>query len=676
MSALPASPRRASAPRFARRALVLLLAAPLAALAGAEEGATSADRPAIAPAPALADLVGRQESEMAAVVDRFASDLFALQRRYDARGSVRRFERFAEAYRGWQQELERIDFASLGVEGRIDWLLLENEIGHRADELERERTLREGVAALIPFDPIVAGLQDTRRDRNPIESRQAAESLVELAKSVEQVQKALARGLEEEKKERQRAAAAPGDGEDEPEGRRPRRRGTGDPERSAQTAGSDTRTAEVEGKDGGDGEDGEDGEDEVEPLRTTKIQAHRASRMVEELQRTLDGWYGYHSGYHPLFTWWTKTPYENAKKALEEYHGFLRKEIVGDEEGEDPPIVGDPIGREALLRHLRAEMIAYSPEELIAIGRQELEWCLEEMRKAAREMGFGDDWKAALEKVKTLHVEPGEQPALVRQLADEAIEFVESRDLLTVPPLAKEIWRIEMMSPERQKMNPFFTGGEVISVSYPTDTMSHAEKLMSMRGNNIHFSRATVHHELIPGHHLQGFVTQRHNTHRRLFGTPFWLEGWALYWELRLYDLGFPTTPEDHIGMLFWRMHRCARIIGSLSFHLGTMTPQEWVDLLVDDIGHERENALGEVRRSLEGDYSPLYQVGYLIGGMQLQALQRELVESGEMTERALHDGILRGAAMPIEMVRARLRGVLVEKDWQPVWRFRGEPLG
>ena len=40
-------------------------------------------------------------------------------------------------------------------------------------------------------------------------------------------------------------------------------------------------------------------------------------------------------------------------------------------------------------------------------------------------MGFGDDWKAALEKVKTLHVEPGQQPAMIRDLAIEAIEYVD-----------------------------------------------------------------------------------------------------------------------------------------------------------------------------------------------------------------------------------------------------------
>ena len=46
------------------------------------------------------------------------------------------------------------------------------------------------------------------------------------------------------------------------------------------------------------------------------------------------------------------------------------------------------------------------------------------MKKAAREMGFGDDWQKAVEKVKTLHVEPGEQPKLIRDLAVEAIDYL------------------------------------------------------------------------------------------------------------------------------------------------------------------------------------------------------------------------------------------------------------
>jgi uncharacterized protein (DUF885 family) len=261
----------------------------------------------------------------------------------------------------------------------------------------------------------------------------------------------------------------------------------------------------------------------------------------------------------------------------------------------------------------------------------------------------------ALEYVKTLYVEPGKQPELIRDLALEAIKFVEDHDLVTVPPLARETWRIEMMTPQRQLVNPFFTGGETISVSYPTNTMSHEQKLMSMRGNNIHFARATVFHELIPGHHLQGFMTARYRPYRSLFSTPFWGEGWALYWELLLWDMNFPKTPENRIGMLFWRMHRCARIIFSLSFHLGKMTAQECIDLLVKRVGHEPENATAEVRRSFNGSYPPLYQAAYLLGGIQFYTLHKELVDTAKMTNRAFHDLILKENRIPVEIVRAIL---------------------
>ena len=93
-----------------------------------------------------------------------------------------------------------------------------------------------------------------------------------------------------------------------------------------------------------------------------------------------------------------------------------------------------------------------------------------------------------------------------------------------------------------------------------------------------------------------------------------------------LWDLGFPKTPENRVGMLFWRMHRAARIIFSLRFHLGNLTPQQCIDFLVDRVGHERANAEAEVRRSFNGSYPPLYQLAYMMGGLQFRALHRELV--------------------------------------------------
>jgi hypothetical protein len=315
-------------------------------------------------------------------------------------------------------------------------------------------------------------------------------------------------------------------------------------------------------------------------------------------------------------------------------------------------------------------MIPQSPQELIDLAETEYVWCLAEMKKASREMGFGDDWKKALEKVKNSYVPPGKQPELVRDLAREAVAFCRKTDMITVPPLCDETWRMSMLSPRQQLTSPFFLGGERIQISYPTDDMPYEAKMQSMRGNNPHFSKATVHHELIPGHGLQQYYSTRTNTQRGGFGTAFWTEGWALYMEFVLYDKGFPTSPEDKVGMLFWRMHRCARVVFSLGFHMGKMTPKECVDYLVEKVGHERDNAAAEVRRSFEGGYGPLYQCAYLIGGKQFWALRKELVDSGKMTEKAFHDFVMKNNRMPVEMVRAGLTTEKLTPDSYGKWKF------
>ncbi len=102
------------------------------------------------------------------------------------------------------------------------------------------------------------------------------------------------------------------------------------------------------------------------------------------------------------------------------------------------------------------------------------------------------------------------------------------------------------------------------------------------------------------------------------------------------------------------------------------MTPQEAVDFLVDRVGHERANAEAEVRRSFEGGYAPLYQAGYMLGGMQFYALFDELVTSGRMTAVEFHDAVLQNGRMPVEMVRALLSGQELTRDFGSSWRFAG----
>ena len=403
-------------------------------------------------------------------------------------------------------------------------------------------------------------------------------------------------------------------------------------------------------------------------------QANLASEAAKGLQGILRDYFNFYNGYDPLFTWWVPKTYAATDSLLGVFANAIKKKgkVNNLQKDDGSGIIGNPIGSAELVRQLKYEWISYSPEDMVDIANKEFAWCDAELLKASREMGFGEKWKDALEKVKQTYVPPGKQPEAMYDLYKQSVDFLKKNDLLTLPPLSEEDWGMYMMSAERQRVSPFFLGGQSLFISYPTNTMTYEEKMMSMRGNNPNFSRATVHHELLAGHHLQGYMTARHKAYRN-FETPFWTEGNALYWELLLWDMKFPRTPEERIGMLFWRMHRCARIIFSLNYHLGKWTPQQCIDFLVDRGGHERANAEAEVRRSFTTNFGPLYQLAYMIGGLQFYALKKELVDTKKMTLKQYHDAVLHENNLPVEMLRAILTNQDIGRDYKPNWRFYGK---
>ena len=587
----------------------------LAVVFAATAQAQSADSSGV---PNLTTLVARPTSELAGVVDRFSTDLASVSRRYDATDSPAQRARMREFYSTWLKRVGEIDFDKMGQEGKVDYVLLSNYLKHQIALIDRREKQRTEMTALIPFADRLLALQDSRRNLTTIDSRAAANTLAIVAQQVDTL------------------------------------RASFESPHSDSTSKKPSTAPKV-----------------------SKTVANRAADNVDQIRTVVGTWYKYYDGYDPNFSWWAKNPYKKLDDALKKYAKTLREKVVGFKAGagdstntNEGPIIGDPISADGLKEDLRYEMIPYTPEELISIAEREYAFSLSEMKKASRAMGFGDNWKAAVEKVKDTYVDPGKQPDLIRDLARQAEAFFDQHDWVTIPKLAREDWRMEMMTPERQRVAPFFLGGESILVSYPTADMTEEEKMMSLRGNNPHFAHATVFHELNPGHHLQGFMSARYNSHRRLFSTPFWSEGQSLYWEMFLWDHGFDSTPEDRVGALVWRMHRSARIIFSLDFHLGKMTPEQSVKFLVDTVGFERANAEGEVRRSFNGSYSPLYQIAYMIGGLELRALHKELVDSGKMTDRAFHDAVLQGGPMPIAMVRARLENIPLTRDGAAAWRF------
>lgn len=402
-----------------------------------------------------------------------------------------------------------------------------------------------------------------------------------------------------------------------------------------------------------------------------KASSMHINRTIRGYKKAIKSINDFYNGYDPMYSWWTAQSFKKLDSSLDVYQQAIVKktDASSNQKADQSGIVGNPIGAEAIETSLHNAFIPYNAQELIKIAEKEFAWCDKEMLRASRELGFGDNWKAALEKVKNTYVPVGKQPEMIMDLYNQSIDFIKKNDMITIPPLAEETWRMIMMTPKQQLVSPFFLGGETLMISYPTDEMDDDAKLMSMRGNNPHFSRSTVHHELIAGHHLEGFMNDRYKSYRS-FETPFWTEGWSLYWEFELWDKGFPRNAEDRIGMLFWRMHRCARIIFSLNYHLEKWSPQECIDFLVDRVGHERANAEGEVRRSFTGGYGPLYQLAYMIGALQIRALKEEVVGSGKMSLKQFNDAVMKENNMPIEMLRALLLKSPLTEDYKSQWRF------
>ncbi len=557
---------------------------------------------------ANAQEIDLSQSKLQSYIQTYNADHRAIQYLYSVPLSKNRDARFQKFYKTWQGTLNNLPFDTYSQTEKIDYHLLKNKITYHQNRLTNQIQKDKEIAKLLPFAPIIVTLEESRILRNPINPQLAAKQLQSL---IDQTKHTIQNYSSSQNNKSKFSSSA---------------------------------------KDNLD-----------------FFIAQNAARTLSKLSKSLDNWHQFHNKYDPSFTWWTSNIYPQAQQLLRDYNRQLTSTTNNIK---DKSLIGNPIGKQALLADLKNEMIDYTPDELITAAEKEYAWCLNEMKKASRQLGYGDNWKEALNHVKSKSPPPGKQDDFIKVEALRAVRFVEDNQLVTVPELCKENWRMRMITERGQRTTPFFTGGEIIRIAYPTDTMTYQQKMMALRGNNKHFSRAVVHHELIPGHHLQNFYEQRYKSYRKTFSTPFYVEGWALHWELLLWDLDYATTPEDKIGLLFWRMHRCARIIVSLNFHLNKMTPRQMINFIVDKVGHEQAGATSEVRRFIGGGYSPLYQCGYLLGGMQIKSLHTKLVVNGKMSNRQFHDTILKQNTIPIKMVKAALTNMPLEKNKTPKWKF------
>ncbi|MEY3846759.1 MAG: hypothetical protein RJA66_1026 [Actinomycetota bacterium] len=232
----------------------------------------------------------------------------------------------------------------------------------------------------------------------------------------------------------------------------------------------------------------------------------------------------------------------------------------------------DAIGRERYALFSRSFLGAkIDLDETYEWGKEELARVTAEQEAVAREIKPG---ATVLEAIEFLDNDPSRKlhgtKALqewMQQLSDAAIEKLSGTHFDIAEPLKK----LECMIAPTQSGGIYYTG--------PTDDFSRPGRMwwsvpVGVEEFDTWRETTTVYHEGVPGHHLQVaqavYNRAELNTWRRLASwTSGHGEGWALYAERLMADLGFLDDPGDRLGMLDGQRMRAARVVLDLGVHLG-----------------------------------------------------------------------------------------------------------
>ncbi|MGE3192985.1 MAG: DUF885 domain-containing protein [Microbacteriaceae bacterium] len=305
--------------------------------------------------------------------------------------------------------------------------------------------------------------------------------------------------------------------------------------------------------------------------------------------------------------------------AYGELADFLETELAA-KAGDD-----DAIGRELYaLRSRRFLGAAIDLDETYEWGIDELKRMVDEQTRIAGEIKAGASVHEAIEFLdsddsRKLHG-TDELKAWMQQLSDKAVSELAS-NYFDIPEPVREL---ECMIAPTQEGGIYYTG--------PSDDFSRPGRMWwSVPEGVTEFDTwretTTVYHEGVPGHHLQigqaVYNRAQLNTWRRqLAGTSGHAEGWALYAERLMEELGYLDDPADRLGMLDGQRMRAARVVLDIGVHLkkpnlagtGTWDADEALRFMRDNVNMNDAFIRFEVNRYLGWPgQAPSYKVGQRI---------------------------------------------------------------
>jgi uncharacterized protein (DUF885 family) len=303
-----------------------------------------------------------------------------------------------------------------------------------------------------------------------------------------------------------------------------------------------------------------------------------------------------------------------------------------------------------------------TPDQLMDLGTRLIAKTEGEMNAVAKRIDpSAASWADVASKVKAKHPTAEALLPTYRSEVARAKQFLVEKGAVPFPPdddlavMDTPPYERTTITAEYEPPAPFDTHTKGIFFVTPVDpTASDAVKEEMLRENDFGDVVDTVVHEAYPGHHLQESFAFRHpSIIRRADQTSLFAEGWGLYSEELMSELGY-YTDEQRLMQLEWTLVRAVRIVIDVGLHTRGLSFEDGVKQLTDVVHLERALAESEVKRyTLE----PTQPLSYLVGREMIFRMRDKYKarEGAKFTLARFHADLLSHGTIPPGLIEREM---------------------
>lgn len=349
---------------------------------------------------------------------------------------------------------------------------------------------------------------------------------------------------------------------------------------------------------------------------------------------------------------------KKAQAAIKDYLAFLKTLLKKKEKGDYA--LGQALFEKKLAL---AQGLDYSAKDLLDLGWEIFRQTEKDLAAVAKKIDSSKSWQ---EQVKNLRKVRPEIKSLIKTYQKEVKKLKKYLAKEKIVPLpGKESLKVIKTPLSERSTTPYAaylspapfeadqTGQFWVT---PVDKkLSDKQQQRQLSEHALDHLPITVLHESYPGHHLQLVWANRVDSlvRKQSHNTPY-CEGWALYCERLMEEVGYLGSPEQRLFRLKDKLWRAARVILDVSLHTQGMSIEEAVDFLVEKVHLARPSALIEIRRYT---LTPTYPLSYLLGKIEILKLREEMREKlgAKFDLYDFHDRFLSTGTIPIKLAKKEI---------------------